>query len=45
MTDKQIIYAIKNIEGNFYNKIHKEFRPLAQNTAFYKTSKLANTEK
>lgn len=40
-----IIYAIKNLEGNFYNRVHKEFRPLGQNTAFYKTSKLANEEK
>lgn len=45
MTDKQlIIYAIKNLEGNFYNSIHKEFRPLAQNTAFYKTKQLASSE-
>lgn len=45
MTDKQIIiYAIKNLDGNFYNSIHKEFRPLAQNTAFYKNKKLASSE-
>ena len=40
-----IIYAIKNLDGNYYNSIHKEFRPLAQNTAFYKNEKLANSEK
>lgn len=39
-----IVYAIKNLEGNFYNSIHKEFRPLAQNTAFYKNKKLASSE-
>lgn len=42
--NEQIIYAIKNLEGNFYNGIHKEFRPLAQNTAFYKNEKLARSE-
>lgn len=39
-----IIYAIKNLDGNYYNSIHKEFRPLAQNTAFYKNEKLALNE-
>jgi hypothetical protein len=45
MTDKQIIiYAIKNLDGNYYNSIHKEFRTVAQNTAFYKNEKLARSE-
>lgn len=38
-------YAIKDTNTNLYfNRIHKEFRPLAQNTAFYKTEKSANDE-
>lgn len=32
-----IVYAIKDLDtGLFWNRIHKDFRPLAQNTLFVK---------
>lgn len=39
-----IIYAIKNKEDKFFNRVHKDFRELSQNTAFYKTEKNAKDE-
>lgn len=39
-----IVYAIKNKEGKFFNRIHKDCRELSQNTAFYKTEQNANNE-
>ena len=40
-----IIYAIKDNEGNYFNSKYQEFRPLAQNTNFYKSEQTANNEK
>lgn len=39
-----IVYGIKNKEGNFFNRIHKDCRELSQNTAFYKTKLNASNE-
>lgn len=42
--NKICVYAIKDIETNlFFNRVHKDLKPLSQNTAFYKT--LYNAEK
>ena len=40
-----IIYAIKDNQGNYFNNKYQEFRPLAQNTNFYKSEQTANKEK
>ena len=39
------IYATKDLKtGNYWNRVHKDFRPLCQNTAFYKTFNEAESE-
>lgn len=45
MTKNKKIYALKDINTNLYfNRVHKDFRELGQNTAFYKTKRNALQE-
>lgn len=31
---KLIVYAIQNKYGEYFNRVHRDFRPLCQNTLF-----------
>ena len=43
---KLVVYAFKDADtGLFYNRIHKCYLPLMQNTTFYKTKKSAEKQK